>query len=215
MEARPQPAPARKIWASVGTGPSSLSDRSWTFKRKRYVAKSNPFRTGAEAWSVGSQTPHTQLVPRPSLTYQGRGNALVEPTESLLARDGCEGMESRAVLDVGRGVLETVFHFYMTNCFQQPFPFSVNEHSPVSNGNPTTRPETPATVPAIKSRVGSSSTTAKPGCQLKQPGKRGGELWPRTVFVSMRIRHSPTHLRRIKVLCFLAWCSLAGTGNDE
>jgi hypothetical protein len=32
---------------------------------------------------------------------------------------------------------------------------------PVSNGNPTTTPETPATVPARKSRVGSSSTARR------------------------------------------------------
>lgn len=46
VDARPQPAPAMKTWASEG---SSSSGRTWTFRRKRYVAKSSPLSTGAEA----------------------------------------------------------------------------------------------------------------------------------------------------------------------
>ena len=117
-----------------------------------------------------------------TLTYQGRRYALEEPTEPLLTRDSRERMESRAVLDVRRGVLEAVLYWFFfcivivghhgpfmgtkTTLRVSAFPVSGLgdvwgwEHSPVSNGNPTTRPETPATVPARKSRVGSSSTAS-------------------------------------------------------
>jgi hypothetical protein len=50
----------------------------------------------------------------------------------------------------------------------------LRKYLPVSNGNPTTTPETPATVPARKSRVGSSSTArrrAETECQLNSCGE--------------------------------------------
>ena len=55
-----------------------------------------------------------------TLTYQGRRYALEEPTEPLLTRDSRERMESRAVLDVRRGVLEAVLHwfFFFLYCYR-------------------------------------------------------------------------------------------------
>ena len=43
----------------------------------------------------------------------GRRDALEEPTEPLLTRDGRKRMECRTTLDVRRGVLKAVLHFCM------------------------------------------------------------------------------------------------------
>ena len=50
-----------------------------------------------------------------TLTYQGRRDALEEPTgtEPLLTRDDRERMEGRMALEVRRGVLEAILHFCM------------------------------------------------------------------------------------------------------
>jgi hypothetical protein len=149
--------------------------------RKRYVAKSIPFMSGAVACSsdvVGVADPSDQgwrqgpryvqleeegevkklpVANRP--THQWRRDTFEEPMETFLARDGHQRMKGGPVSGVRRRILEPVFHFGdstkpgATSCALLPHDPS---HSPVSKGNPTTRPEMPAAVPARKSRVGSS-----------------------------------------------------------
>ena len=80
MDAKPQPAPARKIWLRVGAcgREEEASGRAWTLRRKRYVAKSSPFNTGAEAcqrwWVVARGSPlFVQLVPPLNGGWRGGG----------------------------------------------------------------------------------------------------------------------------------------------
>ena len=89
-------------------------------------------------------------------THQWRGDTPEKPMEAFLARDGHQRVQGGAVSGVWRWVLESVFHLMTNGQSEEERKEKTKEGPPVSKGNPTTRPEMPAAVPARKSSVGSS-----------------------------------------------------------
>ena len=110
-----------------------MSCRTWSFIRKRYVAKSIPFISGPVAcqrkwwcgpiyitvrrrgigkggpWSRSARS-WAKLPTADHLTHQWRGDALEEPRKAFLACDGHQRVKGGAVSGVWRWVLEPVFH---------------------------------------------------------------------------------------------------------
>ena len=154
--------------------------------RKRYVAKSIPFKIGAVAYlfigsgwvlrthqiirSVGAQGTR----PRRSVSALKEGGIQIVFGEPARRTNGEEiplkspwRRSSRAMVTsawkvdryraFGDGFWNLYFTFLRFRGIYDKSPccWLLPRYSPVSKGNPTTRPEMPAAVPARKSRVGS------------------------------------------------------------